>query len=81
MYAAGKRAGINSVAAAFEQLMDQLAAARAEHNAMMERLQAEFESEVAALRKELAEAYAMMERYRTINEFIRYERSEHDTVN
>lgn len=61
--------------------MDQLAAARAEHNAMMERLQAEFESEVAALRKELAEAYAMMERYRTINEFIRYERSEHDTVN
>ena len=48
---------------------------------MMERLQAEFESEVAALRSELASAYAMMAKLQTINEFNRYERSEHDTVN
>jgi hypothetical protein len=36
---------------------------------------------VAALRRELAEAYALMERLRTLNAFARYERSETDTVN
>ena len=35
MYAAGKRAGINSISA-FEQLMDQLAAVSAEHDALLQ---------------------------------------------
>jgi hypothetical protein len=81
MYAAGNRAGINSVSAAFEQLMDQLATARAAHDARLERLKAEFESELAALRSKLAEAYALLDKLKMLNEFARHERSETDTVN
>ena len=61
--------------------MDQLAAAREEHAAMAAQMKAEFDAEVAALRSELAQAYALLEQLRTLNAFARYERSESDTVN
>jgi hypothetical protein len=47
----------------------------------MGHLKAEFDAEVAALRSELAEAYALMERLRTINAFIGYERMGSDAIN
>jgi hypothetical protein len=34
-----------------------------------------------ALRRELTDAYALMERLRTLNAFAQYQRSETDTVN
>jgi hypothetical protein len=61
--------------------MDQLAAAREKHAAMAAQMKAEFDAEVAALRSELADAYALMERLRTLNAFARYEQSETDTIN
>jgi hypothetical protein len=66
---------------AVEQLMDQLAAAREEHAAMAAQLKAEFNAEVAALRRELAEGYALMERLRMLNAFAQYQRSETDSIN
>jgi hypothetical protein len=47
---------------------------------MMEEMRAHFDAEAAALRSELAEAYAMLEHLRTLNA-ARYERSETDSVN
>jgi hypothetical protein len=61
--------------------MDQLATAREEHAAMAAQIKAESDAEVAALRSELAQAYAQLEQLRTLNVFARYERSETDTVN
>jgi hypothetical protein len=58
-----------------------LAEARARHDAAVEEMKAYFDREVAALRSELAEAYALMERLRTLNAFAKYERSETDSVN
>jgi hypothetical protein len=48
---------------------------------MAAKMNAEFDAEVAALRRELAESYAMMERMRTLLAFSRYERSESDAIN
>jgi hypothetical protein len=48
---------------------------------VVEEMKAHFAREVAALRSELAQAYALLERLRTINAFAQYQRSEHDTVN
>ena len=58
-----------------------MAEARARHDAAVEEMRAYFDREVAALRSELAEAYALMERLRTLNAFAKYERSETDSVN
>jgi hypothetical protein len=38
-------------------------------------------AEVAALRSELAEAYELMEKLRTINAFNAYQRMESDAIN
>jgi hypothetical protein len=46
-----------------------------------EKMRGDFAAEVAALRSELTDAYATMERMRTLLAFGRYETSETDTVN
>jgi hypothetical protein len=48
---------------------------------VVEEMRARFAAEVAALRQELAESYALMERMRTLLAFSRYERSESDALN
>ena len=62
-------------------IVDHCNDARAAHEAMAAKMNAEFDAEVAALRRELAESYAMMERMRTLLAFSRYERSESDAIN
>jgi hypothetical protein len=66
---------------AVDHLLDQLNVGREEHAAMAAKMQAKFAAEVAALRAELAESHAMMERMRTLLAFSRYERRESDSVN
>jgi hypothetical protein len=58
-----------------------MAEARARHDAAVEEMRAYFDAEVAALRSELKEAYALMEYLSTLNAFARHERSETDAIN
>jgi hypothetical protein len=79
---------VRSAASALAMTADQstgavseLAEARARHDAVVEEMRAYFDAEVAALMSELAQAYALMERLRTLNAFAQYQRSETDTIN
>ena len=64
-FVTGRKARLRSAGDALDQLVDQLAEARARHDAVAEEMKAHFDSEVAALRQELTQAYAVMERLRT----------------
>jgi hypothetical protein len=80
-FVTGRKARLGSASDALDQLVDQLAAARARHDAVAEKRRANFAREVAALRSELREAYALLERLRTINAFTAYQRMESDAIN
>ena len=66
VFVTGRKARLRSASESFEQLLDQLAEAKARHDAVAEEMKAHFDSEVAALRQELTQAYAVMERLRTL---------------
>jgi hypothetical protein len=67
VFVTGRKARLRSASESFEQLLDQLAEAKARHDAVAEKMRADFAAEVAALRAELTEAYALLERLRTLN--------------
>ena len=80
-FANRRQAGLRTASDAVDHLLDQLNVGREEHAAMAAKMKAEFDAEVAALRSELAEAYAVIERLRVLNGFARYGRGEHNTIN